>query len=94
MVNQLLDNLFPLPENATPRKQDIVENQRAGLLAAYNADDLGNLRGTAYGFLQAVSDFAYHSEPARMTATYRENKMKDVIRGNSLLDKTLELLTA
>lgn len=94
MVNSLLENLFPLPENATPRKTDIVENQRVGLLSAYNADDLGNLRGTAYGFLQAVSDFAYHSEPARMTATYRENKMKDVIRGNVLLDKTLELLTA
>ena len=94
MVNSLLENLFPLPENATPRKQDIVENQRAGLISAYNADDLGNLRGTAYGFIQAVSDFAYHSEPARQTATYRENKMKDVIRGNALLDKALELLAA
>lgn len=94
MVNSLLDNLFPLPKDATPRKQDIVETQRAGLLSAYNADDLGNLRGTAYGFLQAVSDFAYHAEPARMTATYRENQMKSVIKGNSLLDKALELLTA
>lgn len=93
-VNSLLDNLFPLPENATPRKTDIVETQRAGLISAYNADDLGNLRGTAYGFIQAVSDFAYHSEPARQTATYRENKMRDVIKGNSLLDKALELLTA
>ena len=93
-VNSLLENLFPLPENATPRKQDIVETQRSGLISAYNADDLGNLRGTAYGFLQAVSDFAYHSEPARQTATYRENKMKDVIKGNALLDKALELLTA
>ena len=94
MVNSLLDNLFPLPENATPRKTDIVENQRSGLLAAYNADDLGNLRGTGYGFIQAVSDFAYHSEPARMTSTYRENQMKSVIKGNALLDKALELLTA
>ena len=93
-VNTLLENLFPLPENATPRKADIVETQRSGLISAYNADDLGNLRGTAYGFLQAVSDFAYHAEPARQTATYRENKMKDVIRGNALLDKALELLTA
>lgn len=94
MVNRLLDNLFPMPENATPRKADIVETQRAGLLSAYDADDLGSLRGTAYGFLQAVSDFAYHAEPARMTSTYRENKMRDVIKGNSLLDKALELLTA
>ena len=93
-VNSLLENLFPLPENATPRKADIVETQRSGLISAYNADDLGNLRGTAYGFLQAVSDFAYHAEPARQTATYRENKMKDVIKGNALLDKALELLTA
>lgn len=94
MFNKLLENLFPLPENATPRKTDIIENQRAGLLSAYNADDLGNLRGTAYGFIQAVSDFAYHAEPARMTKTYRENQMKSVIKGNALLDKALELLTA
>ena len=93
-VNSLLENLFPLPENATSRKQDIVESQRAGLLSAYNADDLGNLRGTGYGFIQAVSDFAYHAEPARMTSTYRENQMKSVIKGNALLDKALELLTA
>lgn len=94
MVNNLLETLFPMPEGATNRKKDIVESQRNGLLSAYNANDLGNFRGTAYGFLQAVSDFAYHSEPARQTATYRENKMKDVIKGNSLLDKALELLTA
>lgn len=94
VFNNLLENLFPMPKDATPRKQDIVENQRAGLISAYNVDDLGNLRGTAYGFIQAVSDFAYHSEPARQTVTYRENKMKDVIKGNALLDKALELLTA
>ena len=94
MLDKLLVSLFPLAENATPRKAAIVESQRDGVLAAYNADDLGNLRGTAYGFIQAVSDFAYHSEPARMTATYRENQMRDVIKGNTLLDKALELLTA
>ena len=71
----LVSALFPMPENATPRKAEIINNQRNGLVYAYNADDLGNLRGTAYGFLQAVSDFAYHSEPARMTKTYRENQM-------------------
>ena len=90
----LVSALFPMPENATPRKAEIINNQRNGLVAAYNADDLGNLRGTAYGFIQAVSDFSYHSEPARMTATYRENQMKSVIKGNALLDKALELLTA
>lgn len=93
MFNALVGNLLPLPADATPRKRDIVENQRSGLISAYNADDLGNLRGTAYGFLQAVSDFAYHSEPARMTKTYRENQMKSVIRGNALLDNALELLS-
>lgn len=94
MFNALVGNLFPIPANATPRKRDIVENQRNDLISAYNADDLGNLRGTAYGFLQAVSDFSYHAEPARMTKTYRENQMKSVIKGNALLDKALELLTA
>lgn len=94
LFNALVSNLFPLPADATPRKQDIVESQRAGLISAYNADDLGNFKGTAYGFLQAVSDFAYHAEPARMTKTYRENQMKSVIKGNTLLDNALEMLTA
>lgn len=94
MVNNLLETLFPMPQEVTNRKKDIIESQRNGVITAYNADDLGNFRGTAYGFLQAVSDFAYHAEPARMTATYRENQMKSVIKGNGLLDRALELLTA
>ena len=92
MIDSLLSSLFPLSEDATPRKRNIVESQREGILTAYGADDLGNLRKTAYGFIQAVSDFAYHSEPARITATYRENQMKSVIKGNTLLDKALALV--
>lgn len=57
--------LFPDPKpagkdgNLTDRQITIVQNKREGLLNVYrNAPDLQNITGTAYGFINAVAEFA------------------------------------
>lgn len=93
VVDKMLMSLFPYDrEKDTDRKiRNMVEQQDA-VKHCYHADDLGNFLGTAYGFVNAVSDMAYHSTPKRMTTTYRENQMLSVIKGNKLLDKALLLV--
>ena len=93
VVDKMLMSLFPYDrEKDTDRKiRNMIEQQDA-VKHCYRCDDLGNFQNTAYGFINAVSDMAYHSTPKRMTSTYRENQMLSVIKGNKLLDKALLLV--
>lgn len=92
-VDKMLMSLFPYDtEKDTERKVRNMVEQQDAVKHCYRANDLGNFYGTAYGFINAVSDMAYHSTPKRMTSTYRENQMLSVIKGNKLLDKALTLV--
>ena len=92
-VDKMLMTLFPYDrEKDTERKIRNMTEQQDAVKHCYKADDLGNFYGTAYGFINAVSDMAYHATPKRMTTTYRENQMLSVIKGNKLLDKALTLV--
>ena len=93
VVDKMLMSLFPYDrEKDTDRKIRNMTEQQDAVKHCYRCDDLGNFQNTAYGFINAVSDMAYHSTPKRMTATYRENQMLSVIKGNKLLDKALTLV--
>jgi phage/plasmid-like protein (TIGR03299 family) len=89
---EFLNSLFPIPEDATNRKIDNVKTVRANLKLAYNAPDLANFKGTAYGVINAVSDMVTHSTPLRNTDTYREGLFNKVIEGHPIIDKAYELI--
>ncbi len=93
--NSLVEHLIPMPEEATPRQQNNIVAMRDDLILRYSeAPDLGNHRGTAWGVMNAVSDFATHRLPLRMTETYRENNFASIIDGNKIIDAAMELVTA
>lgn len=92
-VQQVLAKMFPTNEDTTIRQLNNIERKKDGIFAAYNRDDLGNFRGSAYGFLNAVSDSAFHDEPLRKTSTWKENKMLDVMRGNNLFDTAYDIIS-
>lgn len=93
-VTRFMAQMFPMTEEDNDRKVANIERMRDMVMFAYNRDDLGNLRGTAYGMLNAVSDVAFHADPLRKTSTYRENRMFGAIRGNNMFDKAYEILAA
>ena len=63
-------------------------------LRYFDAPDLRDLGNNAYRFVNAVSDFATHSEPRRKTANYRENIFAKTADGNPLIDKAYQLVTS
>lgn len=65
-LERVVKYLFPIPEdtNINPFKRKNLEDQRAAFLAAHNQDDNGNFRGTAWGLVNAYTDFITHKEPA------------------------------
>ena len=86
-----ITTLLPIDDNMSDRQKRNVEQSRIDLSNCMIAIDLRPFYKTAWGFINAVSDFVYHTPPKRQTATYAENKMFDVIDGNSILNSAYEL---
>lgn len=92
---KLVEELFPLPEETSLRVQNNILDAREEFITRYTeAPDLQQFKNTEYAFIQAVSDFAYHSVPKRMTDTYNENRFAKAIDGHPLMDKAIQLLSA
>ena len=66
-MERVVKYLFPIPEDTSdmnPFKRKNLEDQRAAFLKAHEQDDNSNFRGTAWGLVNAYTDFITHKEPA------------------------------
>lgn len=93
-LDELVKQLFPIAEDATPLVSKRNAERREMFRVALNVDDLQNFRNTKWQFVNAAADMADHAQPIRMTATSRENRLKDIFNGHPLLDKAYELVLA
>lgn len=91
---QLAETLFPITGEMSKRKEEAQFLLQEQLREAWNMDDLGNIRGTGWGFMNAVSDMATHKPPARKTDNYQENMFIYTIDAPMLLDQALKLVKA
>lgn len=58
----------------------------------FDAPDLKDVGNNAYRFVNAVSDFATHSEPIRRTKNFKENLFSRTVEGNPLIDKAYQMV--
>ena len=93
-IMKALDAMFPVGANTSDRQKVNIDKAKDGILACVLAPDLANYLGTAYGFVNAVSDWATHAAPARNTGTYRENNFAKVLNGHPIIDAAYELAMA
>ena len=94
-VYEYIDALFPLLENPTEQqKKNILKMKEEMKLRYFDAPDLKHVGKNAYRFVNAVSDFATHSNPLRERANYRESLFTRTIDGNALIDRAYELAKA
>jgi len=65
-MERVVKYLFPIPEDTAinPFKRKNLEDQRAAFIAAHEQEDNRNFRGTAWGLVNAYTDFITHKEPA------------------------------
>lgn len=71
-VDGILNEVFELPKNSTERKATNVMESREQFLNIYNNNDNQNFKGTAWGMINAYSDFVTHKEPGRKTENIDE----------------------
>ena len=94
-VKEYIELLLPMEKDATPvQSKNILKLREDMKRRYYDAPDLQKVGNNAYRFINAVSDFATHSNPLRKTANYNENLFARTIDGNPLIDKAYQLVKA
>lgn len=88
----LQERMFPIDAEMSPRKEESQVLLRQQLKRAWEMDDLGNNRGTGWGFMNAVADMSTHKPPARRTDNYQENAFMYVIDAPVILDTAMKLM--
>lgn len=92
--NLLKNQMFPITGEMTRRKEESQILLQEALTNAWEVDDLGNHRGTGWGFMNAVSDMATHKPQARKSDNYQENTFMYWIDAPYLLDQAYKILMA
>lgn len=89
-VEEFLAKLLPVKASSTPSMPNSVLNRRSVIRDMYlHTPDLDNVRGTAYGLLQATADFADHRLPVKQESRFRAAMLGD----GSLTEAAHKILT-
>lgn len=91
-LNVVLDEMFPVKEDDSDCKKKNAARAKEEIMVCWYAPDLDNFRGTAWGAVNAISDFATHNQPRRNTENYRENNWGRVIDGHPVIDAFCDIL--
>ena len=84
-IEAIFDKLYK-QEEATKQQERRFGEMKDDFFARLNAPDVKPFRGTRYGAMMAMTDFADHREPARRTSNYAENQFARIINGHSEVD--------
>ena len=92
-VMDYIEILLPTEDGSTPQQLKNMGRLREDMAHRYfDAPDLQDVGKNAYRFINAVSDFATHSDPLRKTANYKENLFAKTVDGNPLIDKAYQMM--
>lgn len=83
--------LFPMKDGMTDRQKNTIDLSRASFKTCLNMDDLANFKNTAWGFVNAASDFVSHVAPLRNTESYQSNNWGSIMGGHPIFDKAFDL---
>lgn len=94
-VNRVLNDLFPMQDkdSMNPYKLVRLEEARTQFMNAYNAGDNQNFQGTAWGLINAYTDYITHKVPTGPSTTKEENKFM-AITFNKNMNEIVNLIQA
>jgi phage/plasmid-like protein (TIGR03299 family) len=92
IVDIVEKDLFPTNSDMTPRQIESVTEKRTAFINAYNSEDNLNFRGSAWGAINAMSDFITHSEPTRKTKNWEDKKFMYVTFNQEFLANFIQLV--
>lgn len=93
-VDAALDKMFEINDDATARQKKTANTAKQEIIVCMLRPDIKQFLGTKWGFLNAVSDYVGHGDPARHTKNFEENRWGQIINGHRLLDMATSLVSA
>lgn len=91
-IDEILDELFPIEEDATERKKKNVQDMKDNFYVAYFMPDILKFGESAYRAVNAMSDVITHATPKRNTASYNENRWGRIMDGDIIFDQFVNLV--
>lgn len=91
-VEEILNDMFPVDDNASDRKKNTVVQFMNNYWTAYNMPDIAKFEDSAWKAVNAMSDVVTHAAPQRKTTTYNENRWGKIIDGHAMLDQFVDLV--
>lgn len=85
--NQIVEGYFKIPEDATPRVEQRIMDQRDAFRMAYDSSDNQNLKGSMWGVINAFTDYSTHREVKNL-----ENRFLDSINPEGSVDAFCDYL--
>lgn len=90
-ADNVINSLFVMPENATNRVAENIEKNKSNFIAIYNNDDNANFRGTAWGIINAATDYYTH-KPVKDAS--QNNHFVNSILYPEFVNRALQLVAA
>lgn len=92
-IYKIIDAFFDSTKEITERQRKAIEDKKSAIIRCYGADDNANFRGTAWGAVNAFTDFNTHAE-RKQTANATESKFMNVTFDTAALTKFIECVRA
>ena len=93
-IMKIVAEMFPINDDTSYRQVANMERAKMEFMVAYYMPDIQQFRNTAWGVINAMSDFVSHSSPQRNSATYQERNFERIINGHPMLDAIVERCSA
>lgn len=93
-LEKVVNQMFPTAniESMNSFKRHQLEAARTAFVNAYNADDNGNFRGTAWGLINAYTDYITHKVPMGKSETKEEGKFMTVTFHPAMMNAILNAM--
>lgn len=91
-IEEILDEMFPVDDNASDRKKNNILQFKTSFWKAYDMPDIAKFEDSAWKAVNAMSDTVTHSEPLRNTATFKEKRWGKVMDGHPIFDQFVNLV--
>lgn len=91
-IGKFLDELFPISETDSLRKQNNAKEAREQFMVCMVAPDILKFKNTGWGLVNAASDWMSHTAPKRNSDTFQERNFGRILDGHIVLDKVFEKL--
>lgn len=91
----ILDEMFPVNEVVDSKRKIVnIETVKKNILKCYDAPDIKDFKGTAWGVINAAADFVDHVTPSRLTKNYQENNWGRIMNGHPIVDTIFSRIAA